>query len=397
MDNLQDTILKTSGTLLPELIRVRRHIHMHPELSYQEYLTAAFVKNYLDNLGIEHISGVAGTGVVGIIKGSLHGKGLTIGLRADMDALPVTEDSGREYGSTTPGVMHACGHDSHVAMLLGAATILQKMKSEFCGTLLLIFQPGEEKSPGGARLMIESGVFDKFNPDLFIAQHVLPELPSGTIGYRSGPYMASCDEIYITVRGRGGHAAQPKMYTDQLYIASELILELKDSIKKMARDNAPTVFALGDISGKGATNVIPETVSIAGTFRTFDEKWRDRAKEVLRAVSSELAKHRGVTIDMNIVEGYPVLTNDETLTSKAQALSTQLLGADRVVEVPVRMSSEDFSFFSVKYPSLLIRLGITPAGDTQQRLHTSSFDIDENAMSTGVANMTWLTLKMLRV
>lgn len=395
MDNLRDSLIKSVDNLLPEVIRVRRHLHRQPELSYQEHSTAAFINNYLDNLGVEHITGVAGTGIVGIVKGFLPGKGLTIGLRADMDALPVTEERGREYGSTVPGVMHACGHDSHIAMLLGTATILQKMRSEFCGTVLLVFQPGEEKAPGGARLMIESGVFDKFEPDLFIAQHVLPELQSGTIGYRSGPYMASCDEIYITLTGIGGHAAQPSMYTDQIYIASELVLALKDAINKMAEEKAPTVFAIGDIIGKGATNVIPETVKIAGTFRTFDEKWRECAKEILRSVASGIARRRGVTIDMNIVEGYPVLINDETLTNKTMALSKELLGNEKVFEVPIRMGSEDFSFFSVKYPSVLFRLGITPSGSVQQRLHTPSFDIDENAMSAGVANMTWLTLKML--
>ncbi len=395
MENLKDTILKSVESLMSEVVRVRRHIHMHPELSYQEHSTSAFIKNYLDNLGIEHISGIADTGIVGIIKGSLPGKGLTIGLRADMDALPVTEEEGREYGSKIPGVMHACGHDSHVAMLLGTATILQKMKGEFCGTVLLVFQPGEEKAPGGARLMIESGVFDRFKPDIFLAQHVIPDLPTGTVGYRGGPYMASCDEIYITVKGRGGHAAQPSLYTDQIYIASELVIALKDAVNKMAEEQAPTVFAIGNIIGRGATNVIPEIVEIAGTFRTFDEKWREEAKEIIRSVASGVATRRGVEINVNIVEGYPVLTNDEAVTLKAINLSRELFGRERVWDMPVRMSSEDFSFFSVKYPSVLFRLGITPPGTISQRLHTPSFDIDEKAMATGIANIMWLTLRML--
>jgi amidohydrolase len=395
MDNLKDTILRSVENLMPEVVRVRRHIHMHPELSYQEHATSAFIKNYLDNLGIEYISGIAGTGIVGIIAGALPGKGITIGLRADMDALPVTEEEGREYGSRITGVMHACGHDSHVAMLLGTATLLQKMKGEFSGTVLLVFQPGEEKAPGGARLMIESGVFEKFKPDIFLAQHVLPDLPTGTIGYRSGPYMASCDEIYITIKGRGGHAAQPSLYTDQIYIASELVLGLKDSINKMSEEKAPTVFGIGNISGKGATNVIPEIVEIAGTFRTFDEKWREEAKEIIRSVSSGVATKSGVEILVNIVEGYPVLTNDESVTSEAIELSKELFGNEKVWDMPVRMSSEDFSFFSVKYPSVLFRLGITPPGTISQRLHTSSFDIDEKAMAAGISNMIWLTLRML--
>jgi amidohydrolase len=368
---------------------------MHPELSYKEHSTSAFIRNYLDNLGIEHQSGIAGTGIVGIIKGTHKGKGRTIGLRADMDALPVTEVAGREYGSRTPGVMHACGHDAHVAMLLGTASLLQNKKSEFSGTVLLIFQPGEEKAPGGARLMIESGVFDKFKPDLFIAQHVLPDIPSGTIGYRSGPYMASCDEIYITIKGRGGHAAQPSTYTDQIYIASELIIELKDTVNKMAEEKAPTVFAIGNITGLGATNVIPETVEIAGTFRTFDETWRSAAKEIIKSVANGTARRKGVEVIVDIVEGYPVLTNDEQLTRQAFDLSRELLGNNKVWEIPTRMSSEDFSFFSVKYPSMLYRLGITPQGSPTHQLHTPSFDIDESAMATGIANMVWLSLKML--
>jgi amidohydrolase len=395
MENDKNLILRSAESILPEVIRIRRHLHMHPELSYKENATSAFIRNYLDNLGIEHISGVADTGIVGIIRGTHSGKGLTIGLRADMDALPVTETEGREYGSMNKGVMHACGHDSHVAMLLGVATILNGRKGEFAGTILLIFQPGEEKAPGGAKLMIETGVFDSFKPDLFIAQHVLPDLPSGTIGYRGGPYMASCDEIYITVKGKGGHAAQPSTYTDQIYIASDLVITLKDTINKAAEEKSPTVFAIGNISGAGATNVIPETVELAGTFRTFDETWRNAAKEKIRGVADDIAKKYDIEVIVNIVEGYPVLINDEKITRKAFELSTELFGKERVQEMPTRMGSEDFSFFSVKYPSMLFRLGITPKGLPAQRLHTSTFDIDESAMKSGIANMLWLALKML--
>jgi amidohydrolase len=395
MDNAKDLIIRSADSILPEVIRIRRHLHMHPELSYKENATSAFIRNYLDNLGIEHISGVAGTGIVGIIRGTHPGKGRTIGLRADMDALPVTETEGREYGSKNPGVMHACGHDSHVAMLLGASSLLHNRISEFAGTFLLIFQPGEEKAPGGAKLMIESGVFDKFKPDLFIAQHVLPGMPSGTVGYRGGPYMASCDEIYITVKGKGGHAAQPSTYTDQIYITSDLVMTLKDTINKVAEEKAPTVFAIGNISGIGATNVIPEKVELAGTFRTFDETWRNEAKEIIKSVSEGLAKRYGIDIIVNIVEGYPVLVNDEKLTLKASLLSKELFGEEKVLEMPVRMGSEDFSFFSARYPSLLFRLGITPQGSEAQSLHTPAFDVDESAMATGIANMVWLSLKML--
>jgi amidohydrolase len=392
---LKHRILKASEAIFPELVKVRRHLHMHPELSYQEYETSAFISEYLNNLGIEHQTGVAGTGIVGVIHGTKPGKGLTIGLRADMDALPVTEAATKEYRSKNEGVMHACGHDSHISMLLGTATLLNNMRNKFSGTVILVFQPGEEKAPGGAKLMIESGVFDRYNPDIFLAQHVLPELPSGVVGFHQGPYMASCDEMYITVAGKGGHTAQPSQYTDQIYIASEVVISLKDTISAMSQNNAPTIFAIGRISGAGATNVIPEKVEIAGTFRTFDEKWRQKAKGIIKNIASDIGARRNVSIEVNIVEGYPVLFNNEALTLKAMELSRTLMGDENVMEMPVRMSSEDFSFFSVKYPSCLFRLGISSVGQPMRLLHTPTFDIDERAMVSGVSEMTWLVMNLI--
>ena len=266
-------------------------------------------------------------------------------------------------------------------------TIINSMRSSFAGTVILVFQPGEEKAPGGAKLMIETGIFDGYKPDLFIAQHLLADLPSGTLGFHAGPYMASCDEIYITVSGRGGHAAQPSQYTDQIFIASELVIALKERVAKAGKDVAPTVLGIGKITGLGATNVIPATVEIAGTFRTFDEKWRTAAGRLIRETASEIAAIRGVSIDVSIVEGYPVLVNDRTLTLRAMELSRELVGDKRVHEMPVRMSSEDFSFFAERYPSFLYRVGITPDGAEMKLLHTSVFDMDETAMATGTATM----------
>lgn len=392
---VRDTIINKAEALLPELVEVRRHIHRHPELSYAEYETSAYITGRLERLGIEYRSGVAGTGVVGFIRGEAEGKGLTIALRADMDALPLAETTGTEYSSVNNGVMHACGHDAHVAMLLGAATILNSMRSIFAGTVILVFQPGEEKAPGGAKMMLETAIFDSFSPDIFIAQHLLPDMPLATVGFHPGPYMASCDEIYITVKGRGGHAAQPSQYTDQVYIASELVVALKDRVARAAGKEAPTVLGIGRITGMGATNVIPETVEIAGTFRTFDEKWRKAAADLIRETAKEIAALRGVEITVNIVEGYPVLVNDKQLTLRAMELSKTLLGSERVLELPVRMSSEDFSFFAERYPAFLYRVGITPEGEEMKKLHTSEFDIDESAMVTGTATMAWLTLSFI--
>lgn len=389
-----ESILRAAESLLPEIIRIRRSIHQNPELSYGEHLTASLIADRLKVIGIEHTAGIAGTGIVGIIRGEAGGSGLTAALRADMDALPITEATGKEYRSLHEGIMHACGHDAHVAMLLGAASIIYSHRQKLAGNVLLVFQPGEEKAPGGARLMIESGVFEKYHPDLFIAQHMAPELPSAAMGFCTGPAMASSDEIYLTVKGKGGHAARPAEYTDQIYIASELVIRLRENIDSAGRDKGPTILGIGKISGQGATNVIPETVDLACTLRTFDEQWRQSAKDLIRNVASEIAGKYGVSIDVNIVESYPVLVNNEELTAKASKLCGILAGEKRVMNIPPRMGSEDFAFYAEKYPSVLYRLGSTPAGQEARHLHTSQFDIDETAMATGTAAMAWLALNL---
>lgn len=387
------TILAEAEKLQPELVAIRRELHANPELSYKEENTSAFISAYLDRLGISHKKGIAGTGIIGYLEGTGGGV-LNIALRAEMDALPVAEENDVPYKSLNPGVMHACGHDSHVAMLLGTAILLQKMKSAFGGTIIFIFQPGEEKSPGGASLMIESGELSNPAPDIVLAQHVLPELETGRVGYKPGRYMASADEIYITVKGKGGHAALTDLYTDQIYIASELILKLKDSINKRAKDNAiPTVLGIGKITGAGATNVIPAVVEIAGTFRTFDETWRKEAAFLIKEIAQTIAEKYGVEILVNILKGYPVLVNNEELTEKAIKFSSELLGAENIESYGLRMSSEDFSFFTEKYPSLYYRVGIRFNDEPMKMLHSANFDINEEAMKTGVANLTWLTLK----
>jgi amidohydrolase len=270
------------------------------------------------------------------------------------------------------------------------------MKDSFGGKVLLLFQPGEEKSPGGARLMIESGAFDNEPPDMVIAQHILPGLETGCVGYRAGRYMASADEIHITVNGIGGHAALSREVTDQIYIAAELILTLKDTINaEQAGRDVPTVFAIGRISGAGATNIIPASVEIAGTFRTFDETWRGDAISIIRKISAAVAAKYEVAIDVAIGSGYPVLVNDENMTTRAAGLSRELLGDDCVKEMEVRMSSDDFAFFTEKFPSLYYRVGIKNPGENPKALHTSCFDLNEDAMLTGAANLSWLTINFL--
>jgi len=395
MPGIKELILEKSANLKEEVISLRRHFHRYPELSYEETGTSAYICEWLEQNNIEFKSGIAGTGIIGKITGNARGCKV-IAVRAEMDALPIYERKKTEYSSLNPGKMHACGHDAHMAMLMGATKLLKGIRDQFGGTILLIFQPGEEKSPGGARLVIESGVLHDPKPDIVIAQHILPELETGKVGYKTGRYMASCDEIYITVSGKGGHAALPALTTDQIYIASNLVVRLKDRMKaRQALNQIPTVLGIGKISGEGATNVIPEKVYISGTFRTFDEKWRSEGLELVRSVSSETALEFGVKIDANIVEGYPVLVNDDNLTSTAIHFSEELLGRDKIETFENRMSSDDFSFYSALAPSLYYRIGIRKKDSEMLKLHTPDFDIDEDGMETGVANLSWLVYNFL--
>jgi len=395
MTGIKKDILVKSADLKEEVIQLRRHFHRHPELSYEETETSSYICSWLQKNGVSFRKNIAGIGIIGTIKGEAKGSRV-IAIRAEMDALPISERNKTEYSSLNPGRMHACGHDAHMAMLMGTTKLLNSIKEHIGGTILLIFQPGEEKSPGGARLVIESGELCNPKPDIIIAQHILPELATGKVGYKSGRYMASCDEIYITVTGKGGHAALPGLTTDQIYIASNLVIRLKNRMsEQQAVKNIPTVLGIGRISGEGATNIIPEKVYISGTFRTFDEDWRSEGLDLVRQISAETEEEFGVKIDVNIAEGYPVLFNDEHLTSKAIELSAELLGEDKIETYDIRMSSDDFSFYSALAPSLYYRIGILKKGTEMLKLHTADFDIDEDGLETGVANLSWLVYNFL--
>lgn len=396
MAGIKEIILRKSNELNAEVIRLRRHLHKHPELSYKETETAKYISDWLSANGIEHRKEIAGTGIIAIIKGNIKGDKV-IAIRAEMDALPVFERNISDYSSINHGIMHACGHDAHMAMLMGAALIMQHIRDHFQGTILLIFQPGEEKSPGGAKLMIESGDLSNPKPDIIIAQHNLPELESGKTGFRAGRYMASCDEIYITVNGTGGHAALPGLTTDQIFIASNLVVRLKTLMAEAQKiRNIPTVLGIGRISGEGATNVIPEKVEIAGTFRTFDEDWRSEGIVLIRSIAKDTGKEFNVNIEVDIAEGYPVLVNDEMLTEMAVSFSSDLLGKEKIERFDLRMSSDDFSFYSSLAPSLYYRIGLRKPGTEMKKLHTPDFDIDEDGLETGVANLSWLVYNFLR-
>ncbi len=381
--------------------QIRQHIHQHPELSFQEYQTSEFIQQQLTQAGIRFKTGFVKTGIVALIEGKNPSK-KTILLRADMDALPIEEKNDVTYRSSKPGIMHACGHDVHSACALGAAFILNDLKEEWEGTVKIMFQPGEEVLPGGAGLMIKEGVLENPKVDKAIALHVFPSMETGKLGFKSGMYMASTDELYITVTGKGGHAAMPADYNNPLIAASELLLNINriysnvDALKAIGGEGIPTVVAFGKIEGKGATNVIPEKVEIAGTFRTMNENWREKVHAHLKELSKEVAEKYQLEIEFRIEKGYPFLVNDKEFTEKCITSAQNYLGKENVEELPLRMTAEDFAFISQKVPSCFFRLGTgNKTKGITSGVHTSTFDIDEKALEIGMGAMAALIVAEL--
>jgi amidohydrolase len=374
----------------------RRHLHAHPELSFQEVQTGKFVAAKLAELGIEHQHGIAANGVVALVKGK-NPKKRVIALRGDMDALPIREANNVPYKSQNEGVMHACGHDVHTSSLLGTARILHELRGQFEGTVKCIFQPGEEKLPGGASIMIKEGVLEKPRPVSIFGQHVHPPLRAGMIGLKPGIYMASADEIYVTVKGRGGHGAMPQDCIDPVAISAQLIVTLQQIVSRYADPGIPSVLTFGKInSAGGATNVIPNEVKMEGTFRTMNEKWRDEAHKRMKKMAETIAKSMGAACEFNIVKGYPVLYNHEELTARTKKWAVEFLGKDKVVDLPLRMTAEDFAYFSQAMPACFYRLGTgNPERGITSPIHTDTFDIDESALETGMGLMAWLAIKEL--
>lgn len=390
-------IKKLAEKNFPKTLAIRRHIHQYPELSFKEFETSKYVASVLDSLGIEYTGGFVKTGIVALIKGKNPDKKVVM-LRADLDALPILEQNKTDYVSKNTGVMHACGHDVHSAGLLGAAAILQELRNEFEGTVKLIFQPGEEVLPGGASLMIKEGVLNNPDVSLAIAQHVHPNMEVGKVGFRSGMYMASTDEIYLTITGKGGHAAMPADYNNPLLIASEVLLELKKKFPNDGKSPIPTVLAFGKIEGKGATNVIPEKVVLEGTFRTMNEEWRKEAHSEIKKIVKAVCEKNNASADLRIEIGYPFLVNDDMVTTLCKKAAIDYLGKENIEELPLRMTAEDFAFFSQQLPVCFYRLGTgnTTKGITSG-VHTSTFDIDEEALKIGSGLLAWLTLQNLSV
>ena len=377
--------------LKADIIDVRRHLHQFPCLSFEEYETAGFIYALLDSWDIEH-EFLTETGIVATIKG-INPEKKTIALRADIDALPIQERNECQYKSTVDGVMHACGHDAHAAMLLGAAKILNQMKDEFEGTIKLIFQPGEEKLPGGASVMIEKGVLK--DVDLIIAQHVYPDLPCGEVGFHAGEFMASCDEINITIKGRGGHAAKIKERDNTTVAAAKIlcaISELSSEFNKEERKN-PIIIAFGSFIADGTYNVIPDKVSLKGTMRTFSEDDRRSVKNKIKEICAEVDSSFNVGTDLFIEEGYPVLINDVNLTNSLRNKAVDFMGEDKVKDIPQLMTAEDFAWYSHKTKACMYRIGTSNIEKgIVSKQHTPTFDIDEDALEIGMGLMAWLAV-----
>jgi amidohydrolase len=395
MSSVKEKIQTAAKEFLPEIISIRRHIHANPELSFKEHKTVEYVSGQLTSFGITNQKRAAGTGLVALLEGKNPGK-KTVALRADMDALPIQETNNVDYRSKNNGVMHACGHDVHTSSLLGAAKILSHVKNDFEGTIKFIFQPGEEKLPGGASLMIKEGVLKDPVPKSILGQHVMPQIPTGKVGFRSGLYMASTDELYVTVNGRGGHGAMPHLNIDPVLIASHIIVSLQQVVSRMAQPLIPTALSFGKVIANGATNVIPDEVYLEGTFRTFDEEWRSAAHQRMKMLAEKIAEGMGGSCDFRIERGYPVLKNDASLTARVRESAESYMGKENVTELEMWMAAEDFAYFSQEAPACFYRLGVRneKKGITSP-VHTSTFNIDEDALTTGMGLMAWLAVEEL--
>lgn len=378
-----------------DITAIRRHLHAHPELSYQEFETSAYIQKVLTDWGIPFQNNIVKTGIVATIEGR-NPQAKTIALRADIDALPIIEENDVPYKSVNAGVMHACGHDVHTSSLLGAARILNSLKDELEGTVRLIFQPGEERLPGGAKLMIEEGVLENPRPQTIIGQHVLPQLEAGKVGFKGGMFMASADEIYVTIKGKGGHGAMPHTTVDPVLITSHIIVALQQVISRNGNPIIPSVLTFGKVIANGSTNVIPAEVKLEGTFRTMNEEWRAEAHKIMVRMAESIAEGMGGSCDFRIDKGYPVLFNDEELTARARAFAVEYMGEENVIELERRMTAEDFAYYSQHMPACFYRLGTgNVAKGITSGIHTSTFDIDEDALETGMGLMAFLAAKQL--
>ncbi|RZL47619.1 MAG: amidohydrolase [Pedobacter sp.] len=391
---MKQKIQDLAAKIYHDVVGYRQHIHANPELSFKEFQTSLFIKEKLNAWGIEYID-MANTGIVGLIKGAIPSDQV-IALRADMDALPIHEANDKPYRSKNQGVMHACGHDVHSSSLLGTAYILSQLKNEFAGTIKLVFQPAEELLPGGASIMIKEGVLENPKPQAMVGQHVMPMIETGKVGFRSGIYMASTDELYVTVTGKGGHGAQPHQNIDPVLITAHIIVALQQIVSRNADPRLPSVLSFGKVNANGATNIIPNEVKLEGTFRTLNEEWRNEAHKLMKKMAEGIAESMGGSCDFDIHRGYPFLINEEKLTANAREFAEDYLGAENVIDLDIWMAAEDFAYYSQVTDACFYRLGTgNAAKGTTYSVHTPNFDIDEDALKTSTGLMAYIALKQL--
>jgi len=391
---IKEQIRQLSKDIFSDVVANRRHLHSHPELSFHEVETSVFVANKLEAMGLEYHK-MADTGLVALIKGDKPSDKV-IALRGDMDALPITEANDVPYKSQNVGVMHACGHDVHTSSLLGTAKILTDLKSQFGGTIKLIFQPAEEKLPGGASLMIKEGVLENPKPSAVFGQHVMPLIDAGKVGFRAGKYMASTDELYVTVRGKGGHGAQPQQNVDPVIITAHILTALQQVVSRFADPKSPSVLSFGKVIANGATNVIPNEVYLEGTFRTMDEKWRSEAHIKMKKMAEGMAESMGATCEFNIMKGYPFLVNEPKLTTAARGFAEDYLGKENVVDLDIWMAAEDFAYYTQVADSCFYRLGTrNESRGITSSVHTPTFDVEESALELSTGLMAYLAIKQL--
>lgn len=389
-NELKSKIESLSEEIYDKVVEYRKHLHQYPELSYNERETMNYISAQLNALGIDHQTGIADTGIIALIEGNHHEKGAEcIGLRADIDALPITEENDVPYKSKNEGVMHACGHDVHTSVLLGTAEILNTIKNKLPHPIKLIFQPGEEKNPGGASLMIKAGCLENPKVKEMYALHVFPDMPVGNIGTKEGLYMASCDEVYIDIYGKSGHGATPHETIDSILVGAEIITSLQQIVSRKCDPKIPCVLNFGHFEGLGATNVVPSHVHIKGTFRTMNEEWRAKALDQIVKQAELIAQAHGAEATVEISKGYPFLENDPKLTRKFVEKAKDWLGSEHVHELPIRLTAEDFSFYAQEIPTCFFRIGVR----NEERgiihgVHNSRFDIDHEALKVGMQMMT---------
>lgn len=391
MDNLVLLVKEKVAAYHNDTINHYKHLHKNPELSFQEKETSAYILKHLDEWGIPYRNNIGGFGILAWVEGK-NSTSRTIALRADMDALPIDEQNEIDFKSSKQGVMHACGHDAHTSSLLTSVRIINDLKDNLEGTILFIFQPGEEKHPGGASLMLKDGIFDNHKPDMIIGQHVYVDYNVGTVGFESGVIMASADEVHIKIKGKGGHGAIPHELNDTVLAASQVIVSMQQVVARRSNPFKPAVLTFGKFIANGATNIIPDEVVLAGTFRCMDEEERFKLKQIIKEIAINTALAYGCQCEIEVYDGYPCTYNDKQVTDIAKSYAAEYLGESNVKGLPIRMTSEDFGFFSQVYPSTFYRFGVKGRYESTG-LHTSTFRVDEESFLTSVGTITYIGLR----